>query len=134
VGDWRAFAACAAAVARGDAEMSWWFPSREDAHRPAGSYSRARPICESCRVRVSCLEEALAIEARAGGVNRSGMFGGLNPQERTRLARDRRVSAPSPPTPVAGNGDRRGDAEPVVVTGDPVVVRQRPSRASWSDD
>jgi hypothetical protein len=121
VADWRAFAACAAAVARGQAEMSLWFPTREDAHQPTGNYGMARPICASCPVRVSCLEEALTLEAST-----------LSRNQRMPLVRERRRFTTEPP-PLTGNGDRPPAAEPVVVTRDPVVVRQR-SRASWCDD
>jgi WhiB family redox-sensing transcriptional regulator len=91
--DWRAFAACAAACERGDADRSWWFPTRADATSPAagGAYGRARAICNSCPVRARCLEETLAVEADAGINLRVGMFGGKTPEERVQLRRRRRV-------------------------------------------
>jgi Transcription factor WhiB len=55
-------------------------PVREDAHQPTGNHGRARPICESCRVRLTCLEEALAYEGRATVAERAGMFGALSPR------------------------------------------------------
>jgi hypothetical protein len=95
--DWRTFAACAAAVERGDAEMSWWFPTRHDATSPAGggSYARARAVCAGCLVRQECLEECLTVEVDIGANEIVGMFGGLSPQERVQLRRQR------PPAPRA---------------------------------
>jgi hypothetical protein len=90
---WRELAACAAAVERGDAEASWWFPTRADATSPAagGAYARARAVCSSCPVRGRCLEEALTVEATMGCNEISGMFGGATPTERVQLRRRRRV-------------------------------------------
>jgi Transcription factor WhiB len=88
--DWRKFAACAAACRRGDADRSWWFPTRADAANPGGSYARARVICAGCPVRVRCLEECLAVEATARPTEVVGMFGGKSPEERVALRRHRR--------------------------------------------
>jgi hypothetical protein len=41
-------------------------------------------------VRVRCLEEVLAVEAGERANEITSMFGGLSPQERVRLVRERR--------------------------------------------
>ena len=64
-----------------------WFPPPG-----AGEYERARHICERCPIRERCLEVAMDWEARRGTKSRYGMFGGLTPDERSRLARERRAS------------------------------------------
>lgn len=92
--DWRAFAACVAAIRRGEADQSWWFPSRGAAANPGGSYGKARAICSGCPVRSSCLEDALAYE-RASIGEPVGMFGGLSGQERARLVRGQRINEPA---------------------------------------
>jgi Transcription factor WhiB len=81
VDDWRSFAACAAAVASGDADASWWFPTRHDAASPlnGGAYGKARRVCASCPVRVRCLEECMAVEADVRNSDLVGMFGGATP-------------------------------------------------------
>jgi hypothetical protein len=78
------------AVKAGTADPSWWFPSREDAGAPGGSYGRARRICSACPVRVECLEAALVEEAGEGF--RTGMRG-RSANERAVLARQRRRAA-----------------------------------------
>jgi hypothetical protein len=107
VHDWRTFAACAAACRRGDADPSWWFPTRNDATSPGagGSYARARAICTGCLVRRECLEECLIVEGCCSKNEVSGMFGGATPEERIRLARERRRLA-APAVPPASNGHR----------------------------
>jgi Transcription factor WhiB len=90
--DWRALAACAAAIERGGADPSWWFPTRHDAASPATGcvYARARAICAVCPVRRECLEECLTVEAAMGRNEITGMFGGKTPKERVALRRRRR--------------------------------------------
>lgn len=49
------------------------------------SYQTARRLCASCPVREACLDDAMAYEASAAG-RRYGMYGGLTPKEREKLA------------------------------------------------
>lgn len=71
VADWRDFAACA--QAGGDA----WFPE------PGEGVKYAKRVCEGCFVREECLEYALE-RAEAFGI-----WGGLSPQERRAIRRER---------------------------------------------
>jgi WhiB family redox-sensing transcriptional regulator len=87
VGDWRESAACAAACAEGRAEPDDWFPVR------GADYGPARAICSGCAVKMECLESCLDYESTAKAKDRSGMYGGLSPQQRARLARQRRAVA-----------------------------------------
>lgn len=43
-------------------------------------------VCQSCPVREQCLAEAMADEGRTRGIDRDGLRGGLNPEQRARLA------------------------------------------------
>ena len=52
---------------------------------------KARAICRSCEVRESCLEFALDFESRSYGSY--GIFGGLTPEERDEIRRQRRGRA-----------------------------------------
>ena len=47
-------------------------------------YDVARSICESCPIRVKCLEHAMEMKERFG------MWGGLTPIERRRIERNKR--------------------------------------------
>jgi WhiB family transcriptional regulator, redox-sensing transcriptional regulator len=60
-----------------------WYP--EDA-APDYTYAYARRICQSCPVRVECLDYAMAREP-ASRASRHGMWGGLTPTERARLGK-----------------------------------------------
>ena len=71
---WMAAAACAGA------DPSAWFPGK------GGSYGDAAAVCDDCPVREACLDHALALEGNAPGNHRVGMWGGLTPKERARLA------------------------------------------------
>lgn len=71
---WMARAACAGHDTR------IWFS--ED---PDGAYRRARAICADCPVRGACLDWALDTNLD------SGLWGGLNPDERRRIRRRRRA-------------------------------------------
>lgn len=73
--DWTEYAAC-----RGEGSGIFF------ADQHAGDYSRARRICNRCPVRAACLDEAMRFES-GNAENRHGMFGGLSPDERARLAR-----------------------------------------------
>jgi WhiB family redox-sensing transcriptional regulator len=85
--DWHAFAACAAAVRAGTADIDDWFPSRGDGRN---YYARARAICAGCPVRAECLADALAYEQHTRSGEVAGMFGALSPQQRVQLRRERR--------------------------------------------
>lgn len=50
-----------------------------------------RDMCEICPVRSNCLADALEWEETGGG--RHGIFGGMVPQERRALAKERRRSS-----------------------------------------
>jgi len=73
---WVRRAACA-----GHGHADWF------ADDPSGKYPAARAVCDDCAVKAECL--AWAIEARVD----HGMWGGLNPTERTRYARRSRRQA-----------------------------------------
>lgn len=59
-----------------------FFPERGG--RAADCYAEARSICESCKVRWECLDEALRFEYSG---YRCGMRGGMSPDQRDRWAR-----------------------------------------------
>lgn len=61
----------------------------------ANDWEPARAICDSCDVRVACLEYALGYERGRDRNCRFGFWGGHTPAERARLARTR----PAPNTP-----------------------------------
>ncbi len=68
-----------------------WYPV-EHAHsqfraKREAAYAQARAICQSCPVRLACLNAAIDIEGRAKPGGREGMWGGLDPFERAALAR-----------------------------------------------
>jgi WhiB family transcriptional regulator, redox-sensing transcriptional regulator len=67
---WRERAACA------DYPTSMFFVSAPSA------IARAKRICESCEVRLDCLEDCLRVSAND---DRHGVFGGCTPSERRRL-------------------------------------------------
>ena len=73
---WAEQAACAGA------NTNDWFPER-------GEWGgKVLKVCAGCPVRIDCLDDALAEEAgRAGG--RHGIRGGLTPNQRSQLAKDR---------------------------------------------
>jgi WhiB family transcriptional regulator, redox-sensing transcriptional regulator len=83
--DWRSFAACAAAVERGDATVDDWF-----AEGRGENYRKARKACAECPVRQPCLDEAMLLE-EGYTANCYGMAGGLSPDERRDLSRRRRA-------------------------------------------
>ncbi len=71
---WHALAACA------NEWPDMWFPVVVN-HR--AQWEPARAICNKCPVRTECLEYALAADER------EGMWGGLSPEERKRLRKER---------------------------------------------
>jgi WhiB family transcriptional regulator, redox-sensing transcriptional regulator len=73
--DWRAAAACR------EVEVEVFFAIDESSQREAVA------ICESCPVRIECLEHAVAAREQYG------VWGGLREQDRKRLVRARRRDA-----------------------------------------
>jgi hypothetical protein len=59
------------------ADPGLWFPGR------GGSPEAAKAVCRSCPARVPCLEWAVQADER------SGVWGGVGPDERALLRRDR---------------------------------------------
>lgn len=60
-----------------------WFPDRR------GSATAAKALCGACPVTAACLDHAMTIEGGAHRSDRHGVWGGLTPAERWRLARAR---------------------------------------------
>lgn len=50
----------------------------------------ARAVCKRCPVRRACLEECLRAEGGKGAFARFGVFAGLTPRQRVRVAERRR--------------------------------------------
>lgn len=61
-----------------DAEL--WFPGKGDTTKPA------KALCATCPVSAQCLAWAMETEEQTAG-GRFGIYGGLSPRERARLAR-----------------------------------------------
>lgn len=76
---WHAKAACAA-----PSVPAKWFFADDPADR-----ARAREVCAACRVRSTCLDDALEREAGSGWRMRWGIWGGRDGAERARVARCR---------------------------------------------
>jgi hypothetical protein len=66
--------------ANGDTEA--WFPPRTDTR----ATRQATALCNGCPVISECLEYALNAEAGIGKSGRDGIYGGMTPTERARLA------------------------------------------------
>ena len=62
-----------------------WFP--ETRGGSGDTYATARAICDGCPLKDTCLEYSLSRETAS---YRYGMWGGLDPNERSVLARERR--------------------------------------------
>lgn len=71
-----------------DGECNKYNPDLFYPERPGKktSYDAARKICDGCPVKDICLDYAMEMEDNAYA-SRHGMFGGLTPQERQRLAK-----------------------------------------------
>lgn len=73
LGDWRDDAACLGE------DIELFFPERSQTLA-----ARAKAICAECPVRIDCLDESIA------NGERFGIWGGLDQEERRRVARRRR--------------------------------------------
>lgn len=88
--DWKNRAACA------DKPQDWWFPDGEQSDgrgriKPTAdrkAYARAKAVCDLCPVQAECLDYALPVE-------RWGMWGGLMPNELSRLHAERMIHPPT---------------------------------------
>lgn len=74
--DWRSRATCANPSLVPDPDRVFFLEP----------YREAKAICRDCGVSAKCLEYALSFEA-GGGSGRYGIYGGLTPNERAKLAR-----------------------------------------------
>lgn len=78
-------AACVEAIKAGGAEAAWWFPT--GSKREISQNTRlAKAICAGCQIRERCLSEAMETERGDGQRGRHGIFGGMTPGERYKLA------------------------------------------------
>ena len=68
-------------------EASIFYPSDDDDDPLETNALEAKEVCASCRVRVSCLEHALASHER------DGVWGGATERERRKIIRQRRRTA-----------------------------------------
>ncbi len=68
-------------------DASLFFPGRGESPEPAKS------VCDGCGIKASCLASAMEWEARPGnlGAGRFGIWGGMTPEERKRLAVDQEL-------------------------------------------
>lgn len=60
-----------------------WFWERST---PPATKQKARAICAECPVATQCLDYALRVEG--GLYHRAGLYGGLSPEQRLKLARE----------------------------------------------
>lgn len=81
---WWQRAACRADDVNGE----WFFPSEDDEL----TIARAKRVCAGCQVRSACLEDEMAHLERQRAVRPVGIFGGLTPEERLSLLRDRHAT------------------------------------------
>lgn len=63
--------------------LDWWF---WDDSTPSDIKRTARAICESCPVRTRCAEYAFEVEGDL--FHRSGVYGGLTPNQRREMRRE----------------------------------------------
>lgn len=82
MGEWRKRAAC---KDLGALAAEIFFP--ENTKRGVDPYVRARAICETCPVRIDCLDEAIENKEQYD------MWGGMNLRERRKEARRRKLAA-----------------------------------------
>lgn len=57
----------------------------------SSTYTAGKRVCAGCPVRADCLEHAMAMEGGSAHQYRSGLWGGLTPNQRAQLARARRA-------------------------------------------
>lgn len=93
-----------------------WFPSGQGEHT-SRQYERLRRICAVCPVKAECLAEAMRFETSV--YERSGMFGGLAPGERRKLAASGVMPMPKP------RPGKRMRARPTVQTDQAVFEQLR---------
>lgn len=67
-------------------DTNLWFPEKNGFRDPG--YRTARSVCGTCPVRRACLDEELAFEGNRRAFDRQGMWGGLTPRDRERLAHE----------------------------------------------
>lgn len=84
--DWQDDAACASA-AFGEV----WTDPTASGRWESREHSMAKQICQACPVRIQCLQYALHYEQGVGKRMRYGIWGGLSPEERWRLATRHRI-------------------------------------------
>ena len=58
-----------------------------------GNPRDAKRVCKACPVKAECLEDALEMEARPEVTGRYGVYGGIGPRGRTRIAVARQRAA-----------------------------------------
>lgn len=85
---WRADAACLGE------DTDLWHPHE------SSDAEDAIAICQACPVRRDCLAEIMRIEARRGTGSREGIYAGLRPPDRARLAGTTRRRDPEPRPPI----------------------------------
>ena len=78
---WSDRALCKQLADAGQVDPDLWYPTQDDREGVSSVYAKPRQICRSCSVWEECREYALE---HAEGF---GMWGGLTPLERRRLAR-----------------------------------------------
>jgi WhiB family redox-sensing transcriptional regulator len=74
------------AACRGE-DPELFFPAGETGTAARDLYRIAAQVCIGCPVARACLDRALAAEGLAPAQTRYGLFGGLTPAERAKLAR-----------------------------------------------
>jgi WhiB family redox-sensing transcriptional regulator len=82
--EWRDEAACRPYFPHRE---HWWFPVHahsRDRWRTNSNVQAAKRVCAGCPVRAACLAEELAWMERTG-LSGSGVWGGLDPFERSEL-------------------------------------------------
>jgi hypothetical protein len=72
------------------------YPSQDGKRGKGKEYAwlLAQAVCARCplSIKQECLEVAMRTEGNSGATGRHGVFGGLDPQERADLARQRRAA------------------------------------------
>lgn len=86
---WEDDAACA------EIGMGMFLPPDSDdgAQWNSNTYAAGKAVCDRCPVRAPCLEDAMAHEGDLSLHFRTGLYGGLTPNQRVQLARARATGA-----------------------------------------